>query len=236
MISTDRSVQPSSLTLVASCSANGNTYPIGPTASPSNTLAANATQVIWNPWEWEQIPGQVPFAEATYVLQMYDERGPAVGIKGGYLSPYSGTQFSMYRPGSYQSIAGEFGSVSLLRFGDRSRTFDAYTSYAGRRVGATFPTANRRWLEMHDLQRSALTNGRTVFAWIDAVFRVDLHLCMELCPAISGIPSLRPRVGSWKRRRNTLIWAEPGREWCCSRRLDGLLTDFLLCRLFTAVL
>lgn len=104
---TDPSVQPTSLTLVASCSANGNTYPIGPTGSSSNTLPANATQVIWNPWQWEQIPGQVPFAEATYVLQIYDERGPGVGIKGGYLSPYSGTQFSMYRPAKYQSIAGE---------------------------------------------------------------------------------------------------------------------------------
>ncbi|ORX40480.1 hypothetical protein BD324DRAFT_3116 [Kockovaella imperatae] len=98
-------VQPEHLTIIASCSANGNTYPVGPTASPSNTLAANATNVVWSPWEWEQIQGQVPFAEATYVLKMWDQRGPDVGIKGGYLSPYAGTEFALYRPGPYVSIA-----------------------------------------------------------------------------------------------------------------------------------
>lgn len=98
-------VQPQHLTVIASCSANGNTYLVGPTASPSNTLAGNATGVVWSPWEWEQVPGQIPFAEATYVLKIWDERGPGVGIKGGYLSPYAGTQFALYRPGVYQSIA-----------------------------------------------------------------------------------------------------------------------------------
>ena len=96
--------------MIASCSANGNTYPVGPTNSPYNTIPANATQVIWNPWEWEQIPGQTPFAEATYVLKIWDERGPGSTIKGGWMSPYSGTQFSMYRPAQYQSIGGELGS------------------------------------------------------------------------------------------------------------------------------
>lgn len=41
------------------------------------------------------------------MLKIYDERGDGVGIKGGYFSPYSGTQFAMYRPATYQSIAGE---------------------------------------------------------------------------------------------------------------------------------
>jgi len=103
----DPSVTPTHLTVVASCSANGNTYAVGPTASPSNTIPGNATQIVWNPWQWEQVPGQIPFQEATYVLKIYDERGDGVGIKGGYFSPYSGTQFAMYRPATYQSIAGE---------------------------------------------------------------------------------------------------------------------------------
>ncbi|WWC72271.1 uncharacterized protein I206_106233 [Kwoniella pini CBS 10737] len=103
-------VQPKSLTVVASCSANGNIYPVGPSPTASgntsaNVFPGNTTQVVWNPYDWEQIPGQVPFAEATYVLKIYDERGDGSAVKGGYLSPYAGTNFMMYRPGTYTSIA-----------------------------------------------------------------------------------------------------------------------------------
>ncbi|OCF44529.1 hypothetical protein I317_01601 [Kwoniella heveanensis CBS 569] len=100
-------VQPQSLTVVASCSANGNVYPVGPnpTASNPNVFRGNTTQVVWNPYDWEQVPGQIPFAEATYVLKIYDERGDGSQMKGGYLSPYAGTNFMIYRPAGYQSIA-----------------------------------------------------------------------------------------------------------------------------------
>jgi hypothetical protein len=103
------SVQPSNITIIASCSQNGNTYAVGPTTAPYNVLPANATQVIWNPWEAEQVPGAIPFAQATYVLKMWDERGPGSAVKGGYMSPYAGTQFAMYRPAKYVSNAGKQG-------------------------------------------------------------------------------------------------------------------------------
>ena len=109
---TQISITPTHLTLIASCSANGNTYPVGPTASPSNTIAANASSILWNPWQWEQSPGATPFAEATYVLKIWDERGPAATVKGGYFSPYSGTEFAMYRPAPYTPISGELGTVN----------------------------------------------------------------------------------------------------------------------------
>ncbi|KAK4688680.1 hypothetical protein P7C73_g1416, partial [Tremellales sp. Uapishka_1] len=102
-------VQPTSLTVVASCSLNGNTYKVGPTpsgASPGNVFPGNTTQVVWSPYEWEQVAGQVPFAAATYVLEIWDERGQSAAVKGGYLSPYAGTKFAMYRPDGYTSIAG----------------------------------------------------------------------------------------------------------------------------------
>ncbi|KAK8853468.1 hypothetical protein IAR55_004175 [Kwoniella newhampshirensis] len=98
-------VTPTSLTVVASCSANGNVYAVGPTASPSNVIPGNSTSIVWSPWEWEQIPGQTPFAEATYVLKVWDERGEGAGVKGGYFSPYSGTNFMIYRPAEYTSLA-----------------------------------------------------------------------------------------------------------------------------------
>lgn len=101
-------MQPSNLTVIASCSANGNTYPVGPTNSPYNVLPGNATQVVWNPWQAEQVPGAVPFAEATYVLKIWDERGPGSAVRGGYLSPFAGREFAMYRPATYTSFAGEY--------------------------------------------------------------------------------------------------------------------------------
>ncbi|ODO05489.1 hypothetical protein I350_04540 [Cryptococcus amylolentus CBS 6273] len=98
-------VTPTSLTVIASCSANGYTYSVGPTTSPYNVYPGNTTQIEWNPWQWEQNPTQVAFAEATYVLKIWDERGEDAGETAGYMSPYSGTDFMMYRPAGYTSIA-----------------------------------------------------------------------------------------------------------------------------------
>jgi len=39
------------------------------------------------------------------VLKIWDERGPDAPIKGGFLSPFSGKEFAMYRPAEYTSIA-----------------------------------------------------------------------------------------------------------------------------------
>lgn len=109
------SVQPTSLTVIASCGANGNTYAVGPTDGTRNTLSGNATQVVWNPWQWEQSAGATPFAEATYVLKVWDERGPQATVRGGYFSPYAGTQFSLYRPAQATPLSGEsFGPLQSL--------------------------------------------------------------------------------------------------------------------------
>lgn len=115
------SVRPTSLTVIASCGANGNTYPVGPTASPGNVLPGNATQVVWNPWQWEQQPGATPFAEATYVLKIWDERGPQATVRGGYLSPYAGTEFAMYRPAPYTPLASKFSEPFWLASAKRKR-------------------------------------------------------------------------------------------------------------------
>jgi hypothetical protein len=98
---TDLYVQPSNLTVVASCSANGNTYPVGPTDGAQNVFDGNTTEIHWVPYDWEQVPGQPRFAAASYVLQIWDERGPGSARKGGYLTPYSGTKFGMYIPQAY---------------------------------------------------------------------------------------------------------------------------------------
>ena len=104
------SVTPTSLTVIASCSQNGNTYPVGPTNSAgeiNNIIPGSSTEIVWSPFEYEQQPGNTPLAAATYRLQIYDERGPAASQAGGRFSPYSGMEFALYRPQTYKPLAGE---------------------------------------------------------------------------------------------------------------------------------
>lgn len=112
------SVTPTSLTVIASCSQNGNTYQIGPTTVVSaqgggqvtqiaNVIPGSATQIVWDPYAYEQLPGAVPLAVATYTLSVWDERGPTAAVAGGRFSPYSGTEFALYRPQPYTPLAGE---------------------------------------------------------------------------------------------------------------------------------
>lgn len=93
---------------MASCADNGNTYPVGPTNSPYNTFPANTTEIVWNPWQWQNMPNQPPFAQATYTLQVWDERGTDAVRKGGYFYMYSGTRFGMYLPAAYTPLASEY--------------------------------------------------------------------------------------------------------------------------------
>lgn len=101
-------VTPTSLTVIASCSQNGNTYPVGPTNSAGevdNVIPGSSTEIIWSPFDYEQQPGNTPLAAATYRLQIYDERGPAASQAGGRFSPYSGMQFALYRPQTYKPLS-----------------------------------------------------------------------------------------------------------------------------------
>lgn len=100
-------VTPTSLTVVASCSQNGNTYPVGPTNAAGeveNVIPGSSTQVVWSPFDYEQNGANVPLAAATYRLQIYDERGPTAAQAGGRFSPYSGMEFALYRPQAYTPL------------------------------------------------------------------------------------------------------------------------------------
>jgi hypothetical protein len=110
-LSTSHSVTPTSLTVIASCSQNGNTYPVGPTNAAGgvdNVIPGSSTEIIWSPFEYEYNGGNVPLAAATYRLQIYDERGPTAAQAGGRFSPYSGMEFALYRPQAYTPLPGGF--------------------------------------------------------------------------------------------------------------------------------
>lgn len=78
----------------AFCSQNGFTYPIGPTQG----LPGDTREYEWNPYAYEQEQGAVPLAEASYTLRIFDERGYGAAASPGYMRPYAGTVFALYRP------------------------------------------------------------------------------------------------------------------------------------------
>jgi hypothetical protein len=71
-------------------------------------------QVVWDPYAYEQSQGATPLAAAEYTLMIHDERGPQAAIKGGHLSPYTGTKFSLYRPQDYTPLESEFLSFTTM--------------------------------------------------------------------------------------------------------------------------
>ncbi|KAJ8294406.1 hypothetical protein OF846_002263 [Rhodotorula toruloides] len=95
-------VTPTSLTFEARCSANGFTYPVGPTQG----IPGSQTSLIWDPYAYAQSPNAVPFAQATYTLRVYDSRGPdATAQPGLFNGANSILTFAMYFPAQYTSLA-----------------------------------------------------------------------------------------------------------------------------------
>ncbi|GAA5993896.1 hypothetical protein JCM11641_004734 [Rhodosporidiobolus odoratus] len=90
---------PTSLTFEARCSANGNTYPVA-------TVAGSATSLVWDPWAYAQSGNAVPFAQASYTLRVYDERGPDATAQAGLFNGANSiVNFAMYSPASYTSLS-----------------------------------------------------------------------------------------------------------------------------------
>ena len=101
---------PSHLTVSAICE-NGNTYPVGPT---NGVIPGSATSVVWDVYGWDQSNPNSPLAQATYTLEIFDERGPDSSRSPGLLQPNSGLKFALYTPQSYTPIAS--GNFFLVRF------------------------------------------------------------------------------------------------------------------------
>lgn len=96
---------PTSLTLSAICD-NGNTYPVGPT---DGALPGTATEVLWDVEAWQVGNPQLPLAQGTCTLTMWDERGKTALPKPGLMQPFSSLQFGFYTPQPYTALAdGEF--------------------------------------------------------------------------------------------------------------------------------
>ncbi|KAG9125738.1 hypothetical protein FRC07_006423, partial [Ceratobasidium sp. 392] len=81
---------PAHLTVQAYCSANGNTYPVGPKNAQGTVdgiIPGNQMQITWDAYAQQTEPNANPLMQATYTLRIFDERGLTVGIQPGLLSP-----------------------------------------------------------------------------------------------------------------------------------------------------
>jgi hypothetical protein len=93
-------VTPTHLTVSAVCD-NGNTYPVGPT---NGIIPGTATSVVWDPYAYDQANPNTPLAQATYTLNVWDDRGPGAPRRGGYMQPNSALQFALYKPQPYTPL------------------------------------------------------------------------------------------------------------------------------------
>ncbi|KAI5480420.1 hypothetical protein MNV49_000995 [Pseudohyphozyma bogoriensis] len=102
-------VTPASLTFVAYCSANSYTYPVGPTTG----IPGATSQYVWDPWGYQQSAGAIPFAQASYTLKVWDERGADAVATGGYFyGSNTVVNFAMYSPAAYTPLASGWTCVA----------------------------------------------------------------------------------------------------------------------------
>ena len=91
---------PASLTVSAICE-NGNTYPVGPT---DGVIPGTATSIVWDAYAWQTNHPNSPLAQATYTLEIFDERGPDSSRSPGLLQPNNALRFALYTPQPYTPI------------------------------------------------------------------------------------------------------------------------------------
>ncbi|ORY91671.1 hypothetical protein BCR35DRAFT_298934 [Leucosporidium creatinivorum] len=102
-------VTPSSLTFEARCSANSFTYPVGPTTG----IPGSETQIVWDPYEYAQSANAIPFAQASYTLRVYDERGIDAAATAGYFNGANSiVNFALYSPAAYTPLASGWTCVT----------------------------------------------------------------------------------------------------------------------------
>lgn len=101
---------PTSLTVSAICE-NGNTYPVGPT---DGIIPGTATSIVWDAYAWQTNNPNSPLAQATYTLEIFDERGLGSSRSPGLLQPNNALRFALYTPQPYTPISS---GQSLYPFG-----------------------------------------------------------------------------------------------------------------------
>lgn len=97
---TDVLSTPTHLT-VSAIGENGNTYPVGPT---NGIIDGTATSVTWDLWSYQQSHSALPLAPGSYVLHIWDDRGPGAAREPGLLQENSALKFALYTPEAYTPL------------------------------------------------------------------------------------------------------------------------------------
>lgn len=97
---TDVLSTPTHLT-VSAIGDNGNTYPVGPT---DGIIDGTATSVTWDVWAYQTKNPQLPLVPGSYVLHIWDDRGPGAAREPGLLQENSALKFALYTPGAYTPL------------------------------------------------------------------------------------------------------------------------------------
>ncbi|EJF58980.1 hypothetical protein BD309DRAFT_855041 [Dichomitus squalens] len=97
---TDVLSTPTHLT-VSAIGDNGNTYPVGPT---DGVIPGTATEVTWDLWSYQQAHSNLPLAPGSYVLHIWDDRGPGAAREPGLLQENSALKFALYTPQPYTPL------------------------------------------------------------------------------------------------------------------------------------
>jgi hypothetical protein len=91
---------PTHLTVSAVCE-NGNTYPVGPT---DGIIPGTATSVVWDLYAYDQANPTRPLAQASYTLNVWDDRGSGAPRRPGYMQPNFNLKFALYTPAPYTPL------------------------------------------------------------------------------------------------------------------------------------
>ena len=98
-------VTPTHLTVSAVCSQNGQTYPVGPT---DGVIAGSATEVTWDLWSYQNAHSNVPLVVGTYMLHIWDDRGPGAQREPGLFQENSALEFALYTPQPYTPLESTY--------------------------------------------------------------------------------------------------------------------------------
>ena len=120
---TSLSITPSQLTVSTFCSANGNTYPVGPTdgvipgtatqvnlfciTKAQDVLITVVTKVVWDPYSYQQAHPTQPLIIASYTLQIMDNHGLTQLPVSGRFAPNTEMTFALYTPQTYTPLASK---------------------------------------------------------------------------------------------------------------------------------
>ncbi|KAL8290066.1 hypothetical protein RQP46_003005 [Phenoliferia psychrophenolica] len=82
--------------------------------APSNAITfGGTTELVWDPYAYQQTPGAIPFAQASYTLRVFDERGINAGPTAGrFYGANSIVNFALYSPAAYTPLSSGWTCVA----------------------------------------------------------------------------------------------------------------------------